>query len=1077
MPRVQVEGWESPFSEPAIDQTAIRAKRRRIGIIALAVIALFAFAWGWNPPTKNVHTFSAASNYKPDREAGCTNSGKGCHGRETSYSDFNDYHPNAKCTTCHDFQGVGCIPCHMPSENECPACHDGSLKQAQDVARLSRPSPRGHYSVTKHFSAGTKMTEPVTGAVGGKASAPCESCHSQDLADAHTDVAAAPGSTYGTTVGCGECHNDVRTNGLAQVLSKWKTQKCSDCHATNSAAPQHGVSAVTSVDATSPLSCGATGAGCHDVNDLHAIHKDKPKTCAGSAQKGEKGCHVIGAEATKPNAITCGGISAGACHQLYVNGTYSHKRDTKVHSPKTTQPADDTSFWSTPCGGCHQMAPDGTSLVTEHALPTSARSDDPDNVCTNCHNNEASVPIVDDKWSQRDTPESCSACHGASGLPAAHVGDLPAQHDSASPGCAGSGAGCHPTSDLLEVGKPTPAKNIHRDCLRCHDWTQSNGDFAYDPTKKTCGEGRDCHGSPGAYDPTTDVHDGSGGLANGNDTKHHKAGKKQARALWKDSASGTETQCKACHNMKMGVEHTRPNSDIAHGAGTVCTRCHNANLTSASVVKNSWPKKNKSSACASCHTPNSSMEIHGSMKKSHVAVELAPNGTPTPGACVTAGCHATLDLRVLHASKGCMPSGCHVKSGNIFGSDIRSCGGLNPNTGCHPGFSANQHFQSHAAGMSGTHEGVTYSVGQNVGCFGCHLADLQDEHQNAMLAGQLNGGGAGTCAICHSTVSGAGSYAGLSAVKGAIAGHDKRCSTCHASGSKHDGPSAVASAHKDTSTANPLPPGKVWSDPAEDWKTAFDAPTGSGHNVLPSSLVGGATSKNFPLTEFSIEGTTYTWALPPNSGPTAWLKASEFPPGSTQTTESIKHISILCSDCHNLTEAMRGPHGSAVPIAIDPAYSQSEYANPTRDASQFEATGTDRVVCFKCHQIYSGGIEGTTTPGGAALHARHVTHPDLSPSSPHYYGEACVDCHVRIPHAWRRPRLLIRTVVTTDGATPDAVPYILPGHNGLLGIVLKSFDPQTDLRSRYCVTGGCHPASSPTRHPHPSDVPTATYWP
>ena len=106
-----------------------------------------------------------------------------------------------------------------------------------------------------------------------------------------------------------------------------------------------------------------------------------------------------------------------------------------------------------------------------------------------------------------------------------------------------------------------------------------------------------------------------------------------------------------------------------------------------------------------------------------------------------------------------------------------------------------------------------------------------------------------------------------------------------------------------------------------------------------------------------------------------------------------------------------------------------------------------------------------------------MTHPDLPPSSTHYNGETCIDCHVRIPHAWKRPRLLIRTVVTTDGATPDAFPYVLPGHDGLLGIRLRSFDPQTQLRSGSCVTGGCHPASSPTRHPRPSDVPTATYWP
>ena len=396
---------------------------------------------------------------------------------------------------------------------------------------------------------------------------------------------------------------------------------------------------------------------------------------------------------------------------------------------------------------------------------------------------------------------------------------------------------------------------------------------------------------------------------------------------------------------------------------------------------------------------------------------------------------------------------------------------------CHVGYSDDQHFANHMANLSGTVNGVTYGVGENVGCFGCHVADLRVEHENARQAGELDGGGSSTCAICHDDVSGAGDYAGLSAVKAAIANHDKRCSACHASGSKNDGPSAVASAHKEISTANPLPSGKVWSDPFLDWKAAFDAVTGSGHNGLPRSLVGGAKDKRFPLTQFSIEGTTYVWALTPNSGSTTWLNASAFPPGSTDTTESIQHIQVTCDDCHSLPDSMNGPHGSAVPIAIDPEYSQTEYANPTRTESQFEATGTMRVVCFKCHPVFVGGIEGTTTPGGASLHRRHIKHPNLPSTSKHYNGEACVDCHVRIPHAWKRPRLLIRTVVTTDGATPDAFPYVLDGHDGLLGIRLRSFDPQTQLRSGSCVTGGCHPASSPTRHPRPSNVPTATYWP
>lgn len=1070
-------GWQSPFTESVPDDKAVRAKKVRNGLLVLLLIAAVAFAAGWNPPTKTVHKFTKASDYRPDRESGCTNSGKGCHGAEKTYSDFNAYHPNAKCTTCHDYQGVGCIPCHMPPETECQLCHDGTMKQAPDVVRLTDSYPRGHYRETTHTAMGTDMDERVRVALDGRANAKCRDCHSRDLRKSHTEVPAVAGSEYGVSVGCGECHNDIRSNGLAEVLSEWKKRGCNDCHKANSSAPQHGSDTASVIDAKSPLDCGATGIGCHDVNDLHALHKDKPKNCAGSAEDGEKTCHVIGAEAAKPNGITCGGTGDETCHRLYENGAYSHKRDSDVHSPTSAAPANNNSFWDTPCGSCHRMAADPTSLTDEHALATSELSDDPSNVCTNCHNNPASADAIADNWSARNSAGACSACHGIEGLPAAHEGNLTAKHEVTSAGCSDSGAGCHPTSDLMKVGAPTTTTNIHRDCLRCHDWTGADGNAAYDPAKKSCGSGRDCHSVFGAYDPASSVHDGEAGLVNGDDLDHHVAGTKQSDAVWNDKASGVKASCSSCHNMALQAEHNRPGGTLSAGAGTACARCHNADTISSELVKSSWAEKNSANACVACHTDGSKRAIHGSIETSHVATELAADGSKQTGACVRGGCHPTLDLRVLHETAGCLAKGCHSGNADILGSGITSCGGSDSTTACHAGYSGDSHFTAHSADLAGDVHGVHYGLSENVGCFGCHIADLRVEHENARQAGQLDGGGSSTCAICHAGVSGAGEYAGLPAVKRAIANHDMRCSACHASGSAHDGPDAVASPHKQISTETTLPAGMVWSDPAQDWKSAFDAVTGSGHNTMPQSLVGGAIEKLFPLTRFTIDGATFIWALPPNSGSTTWLKGPSIAPGSTDTTEAIQHIQVTCDDCHALPDGMNGPHGSSVPIAIDPEYSQTEYANPSRAESQFETTGTKRVVCFKCHPIFVGGVEGSAAPGGASLHARHVKHPDLAPTSKHYNGETCVDCHVRIPHAWKRPRMLIRTVETTDGAAPDVFPYVMPDHDGLLGIRLRSFEPQTQLRSGSCVTGGCHPASSPTRHPRPSDVPTATYWP
>jgi len=174
---------------------------------------------------------------------------------------------------------------------------------------------------------------------------------------------------------------------------------------------------------------------------------------------------------------------------------------------------------------------------------------------------------------------------------------------------------------------------------------------------------------------------------------------------------------------------------------------------------------------------------------------------------------------------------------------------------------------------------------------------------------------------------------------------------------------------------------------------------------------------------------------------------------------------------------MAGPHGSAVEIAIDPDYSQTEYANPTRGLqSQFDTSGTDRVVCFKCHTIAMGSIDGTTAPGGSYVHRAHAKHIFAPADHPMRYGEKCVDCHVRIPHAWRSPRLLARTVSSADRPA-DTFPYISKDYDGLAGVVLRDFTSQGDLKSASCATGGCHGFHSAANHPRPSDVPTATYWP
>lgn len=1052
-------------------------KRRKQLIILAVIVGALAFAMGYNPPTAGIHYFSRASDYKAAKESGCVNSGKGCHGSETSYQEFNAYHPGMQCTTCHKFTGIGCIPCHKPTQHECASCHDGSVPGAADRTPITTAYPKGHYRETSHTALATDMTRVMRAAPDGKAKATCADCHSRDLKASHSGVPTGTGSPYGGSITCGECHNDTRLGSLKQVTTKWKKRDCDQCHAPGTPSPTHDSAIATAVAGAGPAKCGSTGTGCHTDNDIHAVHASAPKRCAGSAVKGEPGCHDLTVQASKPTAKGCG-RAASACHAVYVNDAYSHKKDAASHSPKTTGPASDTSYFRTRCGDCHRMDPNGTSLSDEHAIATSAKTKVPGNDCRNCHNHPASEAAVRDKWPERDTPDLCSTCHGGSDLPAAHSRGINVLHTvvSESAGCAGSGPGCHPSVDLTKVGTPTVTANIHRDCLRCHDWRRRAGDMAYDPAAKTCGSGRACHAGKGAYDPGTSVHAGAAGRADGADRAHHTAGAVQGAATYVDPATGVATRCQSCHDMRLGPEHGRPASTVATAGvtGSLCVRCHDYRLAVAGVVKASWKARPTSAACDACHALPGSPVAHSGVASSHAGVALDATGAVSPGACVKSGCHVSLDLRVLHAKVGCTVKGCHQASGDIVGMRVKSCGGSDPRSACHTG----EAHPAHDAGLTGTVRGVTYAIGENVACFGCHFRDLALEH--ATVLPTMQGGAVNSCRVCHADAAdpGSGAYAGLAKVKAAIAGHDRRCVACHDSGDAFDGPLAVASAHKRISLASTLPAGAVWSDPLDDWRGAYDAVTGGGHNSgLTAAQTGASGSKAFPRTSFGIGGRTYTWALPPNFGATRWLDTSALGGVPAATPAQMAAITVTCDDCHSFGGLAAGPHGASVKVDIDPAYSQTEWANPTPKARQFEATGTARVVCMKCHSMQASS-NPTLTPGGDEVHRRHVQHAATHPlPDPLYWGEKCIDCHVRIPHAWKRPRLLVRTVVTTDGVAPDVFPYVEPGHDGLVGIRLRSFSAPGELRWSSCGTGGCHPGHTAARHPTPSDVPTATWWP
>ncbi|MRR11556.1 PEGA domain-containing protein, partial [bacterium] len=277
----------------------------------------------------------------------------------------------------------------------------------------------------------------------------------------------------------------------------------------------------------------------------------------------------------------------------------------------------------------------------------------------------------------------------------------------------------------------------------------------------------------------------------------------------------------------------------------------------------------------------------------------------------------------------------------------------------------------------------------------CHASVGTDHHALHNTTGVVDSGCSGchftylddehgklgfTCATCHSSTN--------SAVMTAIATNQLTCSACHPAVNGRDRHLA-----QDT--------------------LEFVSGNAGGHRV--------DASLPWSKTSFVVSGTTYTWPLPTGFLQTGW------------TTTSI----VSCDRCHTFSGSAEGPHGAAVNVNIDPAYSASWQS--TRLASI-----PSGLLCNKCHQNI-GSMNG--------VHNERA-----------HYGSYCVDCHAKIPHGWRVPRLLAYTT--------DPIPY---RSNHLTGIKLRSYTPGNWDESD-CGQSGCweHNSSVTPKWPSVTQAPNGT---
>jgi len=672
--------------------------------------------------------------------------------------------------------------------------------------------------------------------------------------------------------------------------------------------------------------------------------------------------------------------------------------------------------------------------------------------CYECHNKNAATVSLTKSNALGGTAWNgqCTQCHnGVDGIAAAtHLTTIPVATGSSTQGCANSGAGCHATSNLHTLHKGD-GKGADPACSTCHLYTQQG----LMPTSVTCGTGGACHTG---Y--TSSAH----GTITGDDTSHTAVG--MATSIDTTYNVGGGNLCSSCHSSGLKSAHTTVTAtlDSTHTAWTTpyCLNCHNSSYAEANSVTTIKTDSWSAQTCDQCHVTNG----HGK----HTAYTLAKHTATLNAGCTASGasCHKTADVRTIHnkATVGCTATGtdgkgwtgaCHALNKAMPTAQM-ACG----SGGCHANHTNSNHGADHnaniALGTAAGSTGQTYGYGTNVGCFGtgtnvgCHFSDLTLEHgTTAYILASIGattpaaaertmdgsrGGSANGCSVCHTNQGTAGAYAARTAIQAAITNKDHRCTSCHFETTDAAGATGVQAPHKSTQALANAPLGTT-----AEWANAQANPQGGGHNSIGTAKWPrmGNTTQAYGS---SINGVTMTYTAFATMGGTlsaAWSKGSAGVAGSVVTCTS--------TGCHNRTTAPSGPQGASVPW----------YFN----------NGTAVTGTIGTHW-YTATLAGATPPTATGCGNCHTALSSVHTRNDHYV--ACQQCHIRIPHAWKRPRLLRRNIAAggTTSEPVDALPYSNPAQVGLEGYKV------TATQTNFTNGGSCNENCSSNKHNA-----TAPFWP
>lgn|GEM_PF-3553909 len=193
-----------------------------------------------------------------------------------------------------------------------------------------------------------------------------------------------------------------------------------------------------------------------------------------------------------------------------------------------------------------------------------------------------------------------------------------------------------------------------------------------------------------------------------------------------------------------------------------------------------------------------------------------------------------------------------------------------------------------------------------------------------------------------------------------------------------------------------------------DTALEFNPNNQSGHNVVGDAFFPKTTTTG----QGEYDGLPYTFGTPDLNLNTAM--------GWSDVPADYDDQKMTCSDCHSYDgTGARGPHGSSSKFLTRPyaAGQTGDWWNVT-----LGGWNSSNFLCRRCHTSRT-----TNTAHDEGDHATYT----------------CGRCHVRIPHGWKRPRLL--------RYDSDPAPYVAQT-DGLTGFDYKDYTG--DLSAADC--DGCH---------------------